>query len=338
MKRVVLALLLVVGSFVLWNTFGHSDYKEARNYAKNGDYEKFYSSIEKDFKNGDDDAKEAFTGILCHVIQKGDINTVDFLLSKDKSMINYQGANDNRPLTCAIANPYEINIPMLQKILSYYPDTNYEMKSWNNVTVLQAIALNKKLKNNTEVAKLLIEKGADVNRRSYNESKSSSMPALEIFGQITNNFDAFKLLLDNGAFVQYYQKGKQLDLLKQLGTSYLVYFGNHGAKPDKTILHREWTKEEIALLQSDGFKSFHLNNMRYINELDKHGMLAYSQDSKKGLGLLAIGFIIANDVSGIKMLLKNGLCNDGRESCRWIVEDARAVGNYEIASIIEKRN
>lgn len=330
MKKIFTLLFFIIVAFFAYNFLGN-DLSVSEKYAKQEDYGNFYNSIEKEYKSGNEDAKHLVAGVLCQAIQKGNFEVVNLLLSKDKTIINFETKKGYRPLTCAVSNANDkIDLVMFRKLLSYKPELNYEISEWKDFTLLQAISVNSKLHNQTEAIKLLVENGADVNKYHYDDSDAGLSPLIGLYE--TNNFESFKYLLEKGAILPI---GKNFDLLSNIATNY-GSFVRSKLGDEYNLFKHPLSDEQKTVLQNYNFDEFHIKNMKYLSELDSHGLLIYSESSKRGLSHLALSFASLDLKDGMTLLLKNGLCHEDKEVCNDIAKRANLLKNYEIENMIKK--
>jgi ankyrin repeat protein len=89
-----------------------------------------------------------------------------------------------------------LHLDMLKLLLSYKPELNYEIPYCKNFTLLQMLAINKKLGNRSYLAKILLENGANVNFHSKQGNGSTSSL---VYSYISNNYELFQIFLKYGA-------------------------------------------------------------------------------------------------------------------------------------------
>ncbi|CUV66280.1 putative Ankyrin repeat-containing protein [Sulfurovum sp. enrichment culture clone C5] len=331
MKKWLIGIAIFFGVIIIVKQLNHNDYSSAQQFAKKGNYQEFYNQIKGGIDKDDDNAQDIYAKTLCEAIAQNDINSVEFLISKNDSIINYDKTGDLRPLTCLFAYSYKnIDIAMLKKILSYHPDLNYEIKQWRNLTPLQAISMNSKINNNLAVVQLLIENGADVNYYKHDESDSSVAPLLGFYTK--DNFQGFKLLLKNKAILP---DSKKFDLLTNIASDYSLFLMKNLGKNYK-LYKMPLSQNQKLILDAKKFNDLHNKNMRYLKELDSSNLLTYNDYSKRGLYHLALVFTSLDLRDGMDLLIKNGVCSQDKKRCLNMIKKANEMGNTEIANQLEK--
>jgi hypothetical protein len=291
-KKLIHIFLLVSIVIVLQNC--SNQHEKAEKFAQNGNYQAFYQTIEGNLKNNDKTAKNLLINYCFKAIQNGNLQEVGFYLQKEPQLVNMIDDEGNRAIDVVLFDE-NINILMLQLLLQYNPQLDYIVQYYD-MTPLQVIVSGKY--DNIEAIKLLLNHGADVNFVGHS-NKSKNTPL--ILSYVVDKIEVFSTLLNNKAKIVLPSN----NIYNTIASSYGLYLKNHGVD-----LHNFYNKSLSKLtrsqLHSDGYKTLHEKNMKYIELLQK----VDTEQVKKSWGMahLMKWYIKTKDYKALKILLKGRVC------------------------------
>lgn len=164
---------------------------------------------------------------LARAIEKEDTSKIKEIIAKDNTVINYQDLRfGTNLLSVAMINQKFISMNYL---LAVGADPNIKSKIDGATTLTNFCEFNYLFNNSSDILKLLIRHGADVNteriwqeKQWNNETKEFHETALQTLCH-WGSIDLVKILVDNGA---------RLDSYPINGESSLIYFAINNSKLD----------------------------------------------------------------------------------------------------------
>jgi len=292
MKKLI-HIFLLIGIVVFLQNCSNK-YEKAEKFAKSGNYQAFYQTIEKNLKSDDKTAKNLLINYCFKAIQDANLQEVGFYLQKEPQLVNMIDDEGNRAIDVVLFDD-NINIPMLQLLLQYNPQLDYIIRYYD-MTPLQVIVSGKD--DNIEAVKILLKHGADVNFVGHS-NKSKNTPL--ILSYVVDKMEVFSILLRNKAKAVLASS----NIYNSIAGSYALYLKNHGVD-----LHNFYNKSLSKLthsqLHSDGYETLHEKNMQYIELLQK--MDTERVKNSCGMTHLIKWYIKAQNNKALKILLKGRIC------------------------------
>jgi hypothetical protein len=276
--------------------------------------------------NKDSKAKELMMNAFFIAIQNGDTKQVQYYLTQKKELMN-EVFEEYRAMDVALLGE-NLHLDMLKLLLSYKPELNYEIPYCKNFTLLQMLAINKKLGNRSYLAKILLENGANVNFHSKQGNGSTSSL---VYSYISNNYELFQIFLKYGANLKDLNE-KSRNLVFYIQGSYLVELIKYILQL-RLSYSKKISKEVFPLVTKESYRIIHQKNLQYLNTIFKYKKL--SDLSEKSIFNLAKFYAMTNETSGVKLLLKQGLC-DRKNICHELYQIAGLNDNIAIMNILSK--
>ncbi|DAB38630.1 MAG: hypothetical protein A2552_09975 [Sulfuricurvum sp. RIFOXYD2_FULL_44_160] len=328
MKKVFIGIVLIFGILMATKQLMHKDYSSAKQLADSGNYQAFYTGIKEDVAKGDKDAANLLMDYFLKAVQDGDIAEAKYYLDQDRSLIDKTDKDGARAIDAALFGDV-IQIETMKFLLEYQPELNYEISYFKNMSLLQMIASNSHLSKGDELAKYLIEHGANVN--FYNvKGESSNSPLLLSYS--SDNFETFKVLIQNGANIKddKFTDDKH-DLLGLIAGSYVLEL-NKNFPNIKAIYSTPLSSEVISIVQSQTYRTIHSRNMAYLALIFQTKKI--TDMDLRGLSKLAQYYAATNEIDGMKLLVNYGLCNN-QKICTDAIQKAMLNNNRAILSILK---
>lgn len=323
MKKWLIGIVLLLGIVIAAKQLSHHDYTSAKKLADSGNYQAFYTEIKEDVAKGDEDATNVLMDYFLKAVQDGDIAEAKYYLDQDRSLINKTDKDGARAMDAALVADV-IRIDILKFLLGYQPELNYKIPYFKNMSLLQMIASNNNLSKGDELAKSLIEHGANVN--FYNGEGDSSNSSL-LLSYSSDNFEVFKVLIQYGANV----KDDKHDLLGLIAGSYVLELKKN--LPNlKAIYSTPLASEVISIAQSQTYRTVHSRNMAYLRLIFQTKKI--SDMDPRGLSKLSQYYAATNEIDGMKLLIDHGLCQY-KAICVDAIQKATFNNNRAILSIIK---
>lgn len=328
MKKVLIGIVLIFGVLMTAKQLMHKDYSSAKKLADVGNYQVFYAEIKEDVAKGDEEASNLLMDYFLKAVQDGDITESKYYLDQDRSLINKTDKDGARAMDATLFGDM-IQVEMMKFLLEYQPELNYEILYFKNMSLLQMIALNNNLFKGDELAKYLIEHGANVN--FYNvEGESSNSPLLLSYS--SDNFETFKVLIQYGANIKddKFTDDKH-DLLGLIAGSYVLELKKK--LPNlKAIYSTPLSSEVISIVHSQTYRTIHSRNMAYLAHIFQTKEV--SDMDPRGLSKLAQYYAATNEIDGMKLLVDYGLCKN-QKICVDAIQKAKLNNNTEIEKLIK---
>lgn len=320
---VVLIGLLLVGKLI-WNM---NDISTIRHFAENGQYQTFYTKIKDKVEQHDSAAIEMLMEYFIQAVQTGNLEQVKYYLDQNKNLINMQSKEGARAVDALLVANEQVNLEMLNLLLSYHPELNYTVPYFRNMVPLQMIASKRNLQNGVSMINLLTQHGANPNFCSSEGDASSS--AL-LMSYIADNFEIFQALLKNGASIKLQNKNGN-ELLGFIVGSYVLEVQK--TFPElKNIYENPLTQKVLATIQSNSYRIIHSKNIRYLQTTFENKTI--NEFDEKGLLKLAQYYAVTNEVDGMTLLKEKGLCYL-KNICDDVYQKALLNNNRAIMSIIK---
>ncbi len=292
MKKLIHIFLLVGIVIILQNC--SNKYEKAEKFAHSGNYQAFYQAIENNLKDDDKTAINLLINYCFKAIRNGNLQEVGFYLQKEPQLVNMIDDEGNRAIDVVLFDEH-INIPMLQLLLQYNPQLDYIVRYYD-MTPLQVIVSGKY--DNREAIKLLLEHGADVNFVGHS-NKSKNTPL--ILSYVVDKMEVFSLLLRNGAQPVLGSN----NIYNTIASSYGLYLKNHGVDLHD-FYNKNLSKLTRSQLHSDGYKTLHEKNMKYIKLLQK--MDTKQLENSCGMAHLMKYYIKTQNNKALQTLLQGRVC------------------------------
>jgi len=320
---VILVGLLFVGKLI-WNM---NDISTIRHFAENGEYQTFYTKIKDKVEQHDSAAIEMLMEYFIQAVQNGTLEQVKYYLDQNKNLINMQSKEGARAVDALLVANEQVNLEVLNLLLSYHPELNYTVSYFRNMVPLQMIASKHNLHNGVEIINLLIRNGANPNFCSSEGEASSS--AL-LMSYIADNLEIFQALLKNGASIKLENKNGN-ELLGFIAGSYVLELQK--SFPElKNIYSNPLTQKVQAVIQSNSYRIIHIKNMKYLQIAMESKTI--NDFDEKGLLKLAQYYAVTNEVDGMTLLKEKGLCHL-KNICDDVYQKALLNNNRAIMSIIK---
>lgn len=328
MKKVFIGIVLIFGVLMTAKQLMHKDYSFAKKLADAGNYQAFYAEIKEDVAKGDKEASNLLMDYFLKAVQDGDITESKYYLDQDRSLINKTDKDGARAMDATLFGDV-IQVEMMKFLLEYQPELNYKIPYFKNMSLLQMIASNNNLSKGDELAKYLIDHGANVN--FYNvEGESSNSPLLLSYS--SDNFETFKVLIQHDANIKddKFTDDKH-DLLGLIAGSYVLELKKN--LPNlKAIYSAPLPSEVISIVQSQTYRMVHSRNMAYLTLIFQTKKI--SDMDPRGLSKLAQYYAATNEIDGMKLLVDYGLCKN-QKICVDAIQKAKLNNNTEIEKLIK---
>lgn len=317
---VVLVGLLLVGKLI-WNM---NDISTIRHFAENGQYQTFYTKIKDKVEQHDSAAIEMLMEYFIQAVQNGTLEQVKYYLDQNKNLINMQSKEGARAVDALLVANEQVNLEMLNLLLSYHPALNYTVPYFKNMSPLQMISTNTRLSNGDILTKLFIDKGADVN------FKSGNSPALT-WSYVADNHNVFKILVNSGANLKAYNENNK-DIIDYIKSSYLLELKKYFSEL-KLSYSKPLSIQEFNIIKSSSYRNIHSRNMLYLSEIFENNKIEnLNTDS---LNELAKYFAMSNEVTGLSLLMKQKLCSN-YTLCNDLLQIAILNNNRAIIALIKE--
>lgn len=330
MKKWLIGIVLIFGVLMAAKQLIHKDYTSAKKLAEAGNYQAFYTEINKDVAKGDKEATNLLMDDFLTAVQDGDTTKVKFYLEQDRSIIDKTDKNGARAVDASLFGKV-VRIDLLKYILEYQPELNYQLPYYKNLSPLQTIALSNDIKSGSLITELLIDHGANVNYRSEKDDEAS-YSALSL-SYLSNTSEVFKTLLQHGASMKVEKKmDDDHNLLTLITGSYINELQKHIPNLKK-IYSSPLSSEVLSIIKSPSYRVLHQKNVGYLSvifetkeldELDEFELLKLAQY-----------YAITNEVDGMKLLVDHGLCTFS-SICEDAMQKARLNNNTAIVLLLNR--
>ncbi|PSM51226.1 hypothetical protein CBLAS_1292 [Campylobacter blaseri] len=260
-------------------------------------------------------------------IQNLDKKEVQSFLLKDKKIINTQH-NGFRAVDVCLFND-NFDIEMLKLLLAHKPQLDYLIPSFKNMSPLQMIATADNLKDGILLAKLLVDSGANVDFKDSNGDGSSS--AL-IFSYISDNYEFFKFLIEKGANLKLTNENNK-DIIDYMLSNYLNEIIKYHPNI-KLSFENKIPQDIFQITTKDSYRLISDANLKYLKTIFRTKSL---QDLNQNIiATLAKYYALTNEISGLELLLKQGLC-DNNKLCYKLNQIAILNSNVAVINLLNKR-
>lgn len=330
MKKWLVVIVLLLGIAIVLQEFIGKDYSFAKTLADNGKYKEFYTEIEYDLKNGDEDAKKILIEYFLRAVKNSNTEATEYYLKQDTDLINISSDSGYRAIDMALSDDL-IRLEILKILIQYEPNFDYIIEYYpDEITPLQLLVIKKESFKSLEAIRLFINAGANVNFYSENGTSSTS-PIL--FSYLNDNINVFNILIKNNAELKnstLIKKENKNDVLSYIAGSYALELINN--KVDLKLLYEKPIGIKVKrVINSHAYQVLNKRNIEYLSLISI--AKKFTSSGYYGMNKLAQFFAVTNETKGLNLLVKNGLCH--RELiCKKLKEIAFKNNNRAVLNIL----
>jgi hypothetical protein len=326
MKKIALLFALLFVVAFVYVGFSSNNYKEARVAADAGYYVEFYTIIKDDVASGKEDAKNVLMEYVLRAIDKGNFEELKYYMSQNPKLINEEDQNGTRPIEAVLVTPKykSVNLAMLDLLLSYHPNLNYNVKQSDDMSIAQILAVRDDLNSKQQVVDLLVKHGLDIDLHDAAcDGRAKSVPPLT-YAYLDGNIDFFDVAIKYAKDMN--PKNNDGSLLDAILNSYITMIKEQN--PEYQFDINRFSKDEAdELLRSERYRALHRKNMQFLESLFKNNITDKIKEEE--LRKLVEFYAITGESDALMLMHQNGLSKFQRV-CRDAKQKAIDNKNYSL--------
>lgn len=332
MKKWLIGIVLIFGVLMAAKQLIHKDYTSAKKLAEAGNYQAFYTEINKDVAKGDQDAIDVLIFYFFKAVQEGDITETKYYLNNNPSLINKEDKDGFRVMDIAVFTTEQNKIEIIKMLLNLTPELNYRTSKPLNLTNSEEFFLYlSKINYSNEILILLIDHGMNVNNFGNPDKNDYCFPPL-VKTYLDGNSELFYFLLQYSENLNptYKEKEKYASLIEKIAFSYIDLIEKSGAKLEYPANEQLW-----SVIRSEKYRALHQKNIQYVKALLDHGLI--DQASEKELRKLFVFYAGMGEMDGTKLFIDHGICTKYPNLCTQAKQIARNNHFTEIEKLVGEK-